>query len=222
MTTTGSSWAHDILPDNSVNGKNVASLLSKKFLSPDVRTKHVLPDEEWAHKIMGVDINTTSQGHLNLGSTSFCMCEARVYLEGSEIIAGVRYDLVPGVTYSDKRNGLYHMTVDNFSALLESTAGFIQTVSAHQCVLIPSGFIIVVATVEPTAYASWGVSSDEQGSSRTKVMINNMLTSYAELKGPSHCLTQFLRWLQEFGYQGSRLRIALEIFLLFTCGGHAK
>ena len=101
-------------------------------------TMHNLPDQDWATRVTQPEYLMMTPFSVTVTSTHFCMVEARLLLEGEEILMALQYDKVPGVDFRDKRR--YLLVVKDGGFIVKNAA-----TDPRLCV-IPSGFVVVVAS----------------------------------------------------------------------------
>eukprot|EP00927_Polykrikos_kofoidii_P065099 TRINITY_DN60895_c0_g1_i1.p1 TRINITY_DN60895_c0_g1~~TRINITY_DN60895_c0_g1_i1.p1 ORF type:complete len:788 (-),score=151.87 TRINITY_DN60895_c0_g1_i1:269-2575(-) len=195
MRSTGVPWANRQLSRQDPLAKHIEKILAKGF-DAAVVTKMVVPDQPWAAEIYAPDILVSCAKHVAISATLNGCCEARVSLSGSETLVGLPYSRIPGNNMKDKRAWFSRATVDELSKLVNDAFGFICTLCADSCVLVPSGFMLCSAS-HGSHTLRWCVAADAQDSSRVRNMVGEMLASYPELATPAHGFTQWHDFLVE-------------------------
>lgn len=195
MANSGQNYSHILLREIP-KVRKITSLLKKGF-DQQLFTKHVLPDEPWAEKLLTYDIVGCAPGFTSILTTAFGGVECRLVLDGSEVIVGIPYGRVAGNTFAEKRVALTRMTIDNIRDLITSAGGFATRVKASddQIIMIPSGFVLLTAS-EGSKAMRWNVSADDADKARTKFMLSAVLASFPEFRQPSFSYSSFLEWLE--------------------------
>ena len=159
----------------------------------------LLPDEDWTNRIYGFEIYATSESFSSIFTTSNCVIEARLPISGGEIVLGVPYASVPGEMFRDKRNFLAQLDCDKLADLVVQQHGFCIEFSEDDdyVTFIPSGFILLTASLGGSVCLRWGVSSDERDTARVHAMAEAVSGSFAEYRNASQPLGQFLNYLRD-------------------------
>jgi len=194
MKTTGQNRVRDPC-SNAAKAAKIFKIIKQSY-DMNVLTKLILPDERWAKEVYGFDVYTTKDGHISTLTTNNATIEARLYTSGSELIAGLPYASVPGVSMAEKRNFLCTSTIEAIKPLIETAGGFLTTMKTENdtLYLIPSGHMIVTASRGATCLR-WGVSGDEQDTARVIQMAKAILDSFPEYKNEGQVLPAFYEWL---------------------------
>ena len=195
MEKTGQSWSNKATQQAEPNGKKWLKLV-KQSLDSNLFTSLVLPDQPWAKNIYAYDVVCSKDKHVASSFTQFASCEARVYLEGSEFLIGVPYEKLPGLDLKEKRRWLGQASVDDLKHAVELGGGFAKWCKSDDCILIPSGFVLVAAS-QGCTMMRWAVGSDPQDSSRVRSMIGVLLQSYSELRAPQFPYSSFYDFLSQ-------------------------
>ena len=152
-------------------------------LDPQLLTKVILPDCEWAKRIFQPEVVGTVDRLSMVTTTHYGCCEARIVLQGEEVLLGTPYDKIPGGDLRDKRRNLCMMSIDGLTKLLETTGGFVMSLSStlESVVVVPSGFVIITAS-EGCSYLRWAVAGDQQDSARVRFMLGEMMAAMPEVR----------------------------------------
>ena len=147
-------------------------------------TALLLPDTEQLRRVYSYELYSSEQRFPTAFLTNNCTIEARFYLSGSTVLAGLPYDAVPGDDVKAKRRFLSAQTIDVFRTLLTNNIGFVAVAKEpHTGILvIPSGFFLLEASAGARCLR-WGVSADAGDSSRVKTMLEVVTDVYTELRG---------------------------------------
>ena len=158
-------------------------------------TMHNLPDQDWATRVAQPEYLMMMPFSVTVTSTHFCMVEARLLLEGEEILMALQYDKVPGADFRDKRRYLLAAPQKDVTRMVKD-GGFIVKNAATDprlCV-IPSGFVVIVAS-RGASIVRWAVSADAQDSERVCDTIRAMMETFPESKAESSGFPQLLGFL---------------------------
>ena len=200
MVSSGSYCSHHCFSQVSPEGKKVNRILNKA-LSADVRTKFVLPDQDEYNKVFSPDLLIEKNPSCLVGPTNYCLCEARLILEAGSTLYGLPYGSVPGTSAADKRAFLSRMTTDDAVKYLEDSHGWCIVAKPGDIVVMPAGHFIMSTTSGTTAISvRWAVGGDSVDLSSSREMLYEMLTSFKELKAPTHGYLQLHEWLVDQGF----------------------
>lgn len=198
MSTTGQPWAHENVMMATPAGKRIDGIL-RKGLDSLARTRMVLPDEDWAKKVYAFEISASAENHTIMSPTRFGCCEGRILLDGSETVCAIPMNGIEGDSLVQKRAFLNQMTIDAFQRFLEKTPNvFISKLTANNMVLIPSGFLLCVASHGSMVFR-WSVSGDSVDSSRVRTTLQQLMKSYKEYMLPTHGVIQLTQFLIDQG-----------------------
>ena len=143
------------------------------------------------HQVFGFNLN-----HVYCGFTPFCMAEVRMLLHGKLVIAGIPFDGVPGDNAKEKRNTLLRSTIDGMrQIIIEAPGSFLMQLADVGAIMIPSGFMVVMAASEECVGLRWGVAGDEGDSIRVGHTLSQFLMASPEMRNPSHGYGQLHEWL---------------------------
>ena len=121
--------------------------------------------------------------HVYCGFTPFCMAEVRMLLHGKLVIAGIPVDGVPGDDAKEKRNTLLRSTIDGMREIIIDTPGsFLMQLADVGAIVIPSGFMVVMAASEECLGLRWGVAGDEGDTFRVAHTLSKLLTASPEMR----------------------------------------
>ena len=115
-------------------------------------------------------------------------------VSSGENLVGVRPDKVPGQDLREKRKHLYQMTVDDLKKLVDAD-GFYVEVDAGCAIMVPSGFLVITASVGSRGIR-WSTSSDENDTTRVKHGVEKLLEAFPETRNASTGYAPWLKWLQ--------------------------
>ena len=182
------------LPDPAVQRK-LKKDLSVAFDANMFSQLPLPPNQDWTAQVFEYQIFGSQDKHISVNFPHMCLMEARVLLEGEEIIVGIPYTNIPGENLKAKRAGLFSMPMDTIADLV-STTGFAFRHDSTQLALLPTGFVIIIASVGGgTAGLRWSVSSDDACVNRTKSQLQVLLESFPELGNASTGYCQWKAWL---------------------------
>ena len=109
---------------------------------------------------------------------------------------GLPIDKVEGGTWADKRQTLSRMPVDEMNKVVKDTGGFVLKCSEKSIVLLPSGFLILSASVD-ACYIRYPVSGDSMDTQRVMSTLETLVSQYPECRHPSSVYPQFLACLKD-------------------------
>ena len=158
-------------------------------------TKHILPDEHWAGQVYEYDVVYSLEGQSRTTQSHFGSCEARLHLEGEDVIAGAPWDKVTGATWTDKKRALSIMTVDDMKLFLELNGGFIIKAKTDSTVVLPSGYIIINAPKD-SVFIRWPVAADVLDTNRVVFTLESLMNEYPNIRDPKSCYSQLLECLK--------------------------
>ena len=143
------------------------------------------------HQVFGFNLN-----HVYCGFTPFCMAEVRMLLCGKLVIAGIPFEGVPGDNTKEKRNTLLRSTIDGMRQIItEAPGSFLMQLADVGAIVIPSGFMVVMAASEECLGLRWGLAGDEGDTIRVGHTLGEFLTAWPEMRNPSHGYGQLHEWL---------------------------
>lgn len=143
------------------------------------------------HQVFGFNLN-----HVYCGFTPFCMAEVRMLLCGKLVIAGIPFDGVPGDNAKEKRNTLLRSTIDGMRQIItEAPGSFLMQLADVGAIVIPSGYMVVMAASVECLGIRWGLAGDEGDTIRVGHTLGEFLTAWPEMRNPSHGYGQLHEWL---------------------------
>ena len=71
----------------------------------DLFSRLPLPEDEWGQRIFRPEMGRTGSAYISFGWTDFAVMEARVFVSGKHVIAGVRTERTPGDDLAEKALG---------------------------------------------------------------------------------------------------------------------
>ena len=161
-------------------------------------TRQVLPDEPWAQRIFTPDVFATNFKYNHVFTTNNCTVEARVYLSGSQVTMTVPAVQVPGGSFQDKRLAICRMAIDDLELLIKEKGCIIKTAAnSSRLYLIPSGMVVIDASLSDVDYLRWGVSGDAQDEARVLRMAEDVCACHPEYKNASNPLGSYLQFLRD-------------------------
>lgn len=139
--------------------------------------------------------NDHLEGQSSLSVTHMCCSEARLILQGGEVLCAWKYADIPGASFSQKTSVLDGYTIEKAVALAEKS-GFVRHLSAGSFALIPTGHMFASITCKGgSSFLRWCVAS--QVASATKLESATAHTMLRDLIGayPSICSKLHRAWL---------------------------
>ena len=168
----------------------------RKFWDPQIFTTLPTPESEWALKLWMPQFFISSDRSIQTGMTHFAAMEARYLVEGSEYIWGVRLPSLAGSTLRDKKMAMIsamHEDLDN--SLLGTDAFFVKHVP-DTVVIIPTGFMVAVASIGESKGIRWSFSSDENDTQRVRMNLEALLRDFPELNASGKGYQNYLDFLE--------------------------
>ena len=121
--------------------------------------------------------------------------EARMLLDGSMHVCGVKPDHVPGQNLSGKRQWILDASQEDITAIAKK--GWCHELLPGNVLAIPSGFWVITTALNAGYGLRWSVSSDANDTNRVSSMLSGALASFPELSGDNLGWVQFLRFLSD-------------------------
>ena len=173
--------------------KKVEKFLKKAY-DATLFTSLSLPDADWAKKVFGMEYFGMKEYFVNIGATPFGCMEARLVLSGEEAMMGVAYEKIPGDDFKHKRNWLWTASVEQLEIAIKDS-GFYVVNKPPQLLVVPSGFMTSSFSEGGAFGVRWSLSSDASDTTRVRYMLQQLLSSHPEMRGPSLGFSSFLAFL---------------------------
>ena len=157
-----------------------------------------LPQQDWASQVYSPYFFGFAPNHVTVSMSHMCAMEARMVLEGSEMVAGVPYEAVDGENLKEKRKALLTMPLDALRNLIEQSGGFAFVHDSTKLAVLPTGMIMIYASSGCTGIR-WSLASDEADSRRVAHHLKNVLESFPEMANASTGYAQWQSWLSSLG-----------------------
>lgn len=136
-------------------------------------------------------------GQSGLAVTHMCCSEARLILQGSEVLCGWKYIDIPGTTLSQKTSVLGGYSIEKAVNLAEKS-GFIRDLRAGTLMIVPSGYMVASITGrEGSSFLRWCLTSQVPEATKLEcaashTMLRDLITAY-----PSMCSKLHRAWLAQ-------------------------
>jgi hypothetical protein len=173
----------------------------REMCPADLFSRLPLPEDEWGQRIFRPEMGRTGSAYINFGWTDFAVMEARVFVSGKHVIAGVRTERIPGEDLAEKRKIMSEMPADNLRALI-ADGGFFWRFdedeaeqNGQRLIVIPTGFFILQAA-EGSSFVRWGLTADDRDIGRTKLALQQMTQAFPELRDRKTGYLSFLEFLE--------------------------
>ena len=166
--------------------KKVEKALQKAY-DPQLFSTLALPAPNvhpWASKIFTPQTFGASPNFVSVGVPHMAMMDARMLTSGSEYALGFKYENVPGSTFKEKRVYLLSCPAESLSGLIAAD-GWAVFHDTSKILLVPTGFIVMYATVSGTEGIRWSVASDSGDLERVKQMLVLFMEGFPQMKQPS-------------------------------------
>lgn len=161
-------------------------------------TTMALPAEApWSVLPFMPSLALTSKYDFFLGLAPFGLMQAKTVLAGAYLCYGCPVDKIPGASYGEKRAHLLR-SADSlyFAESLRAGSGFVVKLVPDDMLLVPSGFMVYCAAMEPDSKAlMWSVSGDKSDNDRVVRSLQMTLREYPALQRPSEGYEPFLQYL---------------------------
>ena len=162
------------------------SIVSDKFkkTAASLLTHHVTPqllvgagqeyDEFFEMQLFGL-----VEGYKHISASTFCLPECRLTLEGSEITAGLKVELLDG---DDMRQKCAQMTKMSFAefAQLAAEGGFVHVSAPGTLLVLPPGFLFMQAAKKTTQGLRWSFW-DQERAGAVKSMLDAFFSAWPTL-----------------------------------------
>ena len=190
-------WA--VKPHNAAETKKFWKDLKPHFDESIFTTAPISSLFDWAPLCFVLQTFSMRGGFINVGLSHMGMIDARMCLQGGEIIVGLPYNETPGETMKAKRNWIFNAPFAEVQALVAAD-GFLVSHLEGALLVVPSGFIVITASAAAntnTYGIRWSVSGDDADAARIKLTLSSLLDGFPELKNSSFGFVQYLDWLSE-------------------------
>lgn len=181
--------------------KAIADHLDNKLgVGTIIRNALPIPAEKSCLKsVYELQFYESVQGPVRPQCSPFCTAEARLVLQGCELIVGLRLCEVPGQVLLDKAKHLNDLAPNAFHELVQKV-GFEVVLTEGSALVVPAGFLLMVATgSKGCSGLRWGLTlqfGDNIDTDIVQQTIEEMITAYPELtKGP---LQDFRKHLDQY------------------------
>ena len=177
-------------------GKQVLKKLEEMIcacVGAELRSKMPLPKLPWADQVFVPEILLSSESYSQAMWTPFGLMQANLLISGDAAFAGIRTEQIPGNTYAEKRAAVLRMPVEQVQEACSAGGFYVRfekslSSKGHCLVLIPTGFIVLVAC-RNAHILRWSLVADTADRNRVKTCLGGCLASFSELReaGAAHC-----------------------------------
>ncbi|CAK0867379.1 unnamed protein product, partial [Prorocentrum cordatum] len=178
------SWGTQAIADDA-KGKRITNLLSKSFDSMWFTTLPCRLDSDFGAKVYKPQFMGMKPCFMNVNLPPFGVMEARLPIQGSEMVMGIPLDDVPpqGDDLRAKRDYLTRASGQDVAQLVSDKV-FCAAHDNKQLLIIPSGFVCITVadSKDGCAIIRWGISSDARDALRAKARVDMMLAAFAGLR----------------------------------------
>ena len=154
----------------------------------------VPPSAEWGPSVYEFQVFGLQKNYVSVAYSHMCQMEARLLFSGEEIVMGIPASVLPGGNLKEKRAQLFQLPMPEVQQLVQQS-GWAVWHDNTKLVLIPTGFLVVVAALDKTTGLRWSVSSDEADTNRCKEMLAALLAAFPEMANASTGYSQWRDWL---------------------------
>ena len=88
---------------------------------------------------------------------------------------------------------MLHIAPDNLAAIVKK-GGFVHNLTKGRCVLLPTGFLYVIAADNECVGLRWSVSSDVADTNRARRHLSELIEDFQEMQNPSVGYGQYLEF----------------------------
>ena len=160
-------------------------------------TRHPLPTASpWASKIYQVTPFVANTPWFHVGFPSFGCMECRLITEGCMYYIGIAIENVPGETIKEKRRSIIQGDKDSLLSLVQQH-GWCVKLCEGECLVVPTGFLIISLCNTVCYGMRWCCSSDINDRLRNVQQLTSLLAEFGELRQPTTGYQQFLDFLKE-------------------------
>ena len=149
---------------------------------------------DWGTKVFAPYFTGMAPSAVTVGMAHMCLAECRIIFEGSEMILGLNPNDCIGADLKEKRKNLFMCTVGVITELVRKS-GFAVRHDSTQMVVLPSGFLYIIASTG-CAGLRWSISCDDEDTQRVQYHLDNVLKAFPECANASQGYYQFFKWLQ--------------------------
>lgn len=149
-------------------------------------------DQPWTAEVNKFGIVGYNHNTIHIGYNAFGCSEARMIFEGSCIIAGIPDASATGDGQLQKRNHICSSSCDQ----LEAFHGWIVKLAERDIILMPTGFLTILAPLTKTYVCRWPVAADNNDKLRAVGHLTHLPRDYTELRANSTGYTQLRDFLQ--------------------------
>ena len=149
---------------------------------------------DWCEKVYCKQFFSLRAGAVQIGFPHFGSMEARVLLEGSEVVAGILYDKAPGANMREKRAHLFSANETEINRLV-ADGGWVAW-HEDKVLVVPAGYICITAGDDQFGIR-WSLSADAADQHRVQAALTRTVESFPEMKNPSLGIAQFNDWLAD-------------------------
>ena len=148
----------------------------------------------------GFQVLSYSNSYAIQGCSHMGLMEARLVISGNFVMAGVSSDVVPGATFREKRQNVAVMPHQTFMEMITSQGWIVtftdgQTIGGENIVAVPSGHMTFCATDNNCKMVKWAFAGDDRDLARAKVVLQNLLDQFPELKAGNTGYADFGQYL---------------------------
>ena len=186
-------WGVSPFMSNSPQSRKLTRVPQGHF-DPALFQRIGLPKQDWAHRVYQFELYGSRQHFEQTCLTHMCQCEARLAISGSAMYTfGVPSRAVPGEDLYSKRLYVSGCNADDLGGILRS--GFVVKQTPGQLVVVPSGFLVIMAGADDCIGLRWPIGGDHREVARVSNYIDDALTSFTELTPRELGWTPFAEYL---------------------------
>jgi hypothetical protein len=170
----------------------------KEGFDDGICTQLSLPAQDWAPKVYSPWYFGYARSYVNVQVPHMGAMEARLLLEGDEIVAGIPFEHCEGATLREKVRSVKDIGFDRLRTLITGSGGFACHHDTTKLLVVPTGFLLLIAS--PAALGvRWSMAGGDSDADRVKHALGGVLNSYLEMGNASTGYSQWRDWLNSMG-----------------------
>ena len=155
---------------------------------------HATGKADWSMTLWTPQTFRIAERHFWCGISHFCCIEARLLISGKVLIFGAPVNVVPGDTLRSKKEHLMTGTAQSIQELFKCDGAFVVHHLPGKLLVMPSGYLYMMAYVEESTGLRWSLASDDADSARVLGMVDNAMQHFPELRAKGY--ESFSTWLR--------------------------
>lgn len=135
--------------------------------------------------------NDHLEGQSAMVVTHMCCSEARLILQGCEVLCGWKYVDIPGASFSQKTSVLGSYTIEK-AVNLAAKSGFVRELRAGTLMIVPAGYLVASITGKGgSSFLRWCLASQVPDATKLEcaaahTMLQNLISAYPSMRSKLH------------------------------------